>query len=64
MIFLFSDTPRPTLVPGLKRPQPDVDHLLPSRAEVKIDWSCASTPPIHVHSLMLITQFYLGRGKE
>jgi hypothetical protein len=51
MIFLFSETFRPALVPaqpslqwvpgfftGLKRPGPDVDYSLLSRAVVRNDW--------------------------
>jgi hypothetical protein len=32
--------------PGIKRPRQEVDHSSQSRAEVRNDWSCASSTPI------------------
>jgi hypothetical protein len=40
--------------PGVKRPGREADHSLPSSAEVKNAWSYTSTPPIHLHSVVLI----------
>ena len=45
--LLFSDY-RSSL-PGLKRPGCDVDHTLPSRAEVKNEWSYTFALPVYRH---------------
>jgi hypothetical protein len=37
--------------PRIKRPERDIDHLPPSTADVKIEWSYASTPPICLHGV-------------
>ena len=34
-----------SLLGGFKRPGCQVDHSLPSSADVKNDWGCISTPP-------------------
>jgi hypothetical protein len=36
---------------GLKQPGCEVNHLLPSSAEVKNDWSTTSIPPVYRHSI-------------
>jgi hypothetical protein len=38
---------------GVKRPGREADHSPPSSAEVKNAWSYTSTPPIHLHGVML-----------
>ena len=38
-------------LPAVKRPGPELDHSLPSNAEVKNEWSCTSTPPIRLHGV-------------
>jgi hypothetical protein len=35
--------------PGVKRLENEVNHLLPSSAEVKDEWIYTSTPPICLH---------------
>jgi len=35
------------------RPGREADHSLPSSAEVKNAWSYTSTPPIHLHGVVL-----------
>ena len=63
--FLFSRTSRGLLEPnlppiqeevrgggishGVKRPGPEFDHLSPSSAEVKSNWSYTSDSPIRLH---------------
>jgi hypothetical protein len=37
-------------VPGLKRPECEVDHTLPSTAEVQNKWSYTSAPPPYMTS--------------
>ena len=36
---------------GLKRPGREFDHLPPSSAEVKNEWSFDSSPPIRLHDV-------------
>jgi hypothetical protein len=36
-------------VPGVKRPEHDVDHLPPSSTEVETEWSYTSSPPLRLH---------------
>jgi len=36
-------------LPGLKRPGCDIDHTLPSSAEVKNGWNYTSTVPVYRH---------------
>ena len=64
-IFVFSKTSKPALgpthlptqwvpgaiSPGVKRPGRDVNHLPPSTAEVKNEWSYTSAPPICLHGV-------------
>jgi hypothetical protein len=38
---------------GMKRPGSEADHSPPSSAEVKNVWSYASTPPVHLHGVVL-----------
>jgi hypothetical protein len=38
---------------GVKRPARETDHSPPSSAEVKNAWSCTSTPPVHLHDVVL-----------
>jgi hypothetical protein len=38
-------------LPVVKRPGPELDHSLPSNAEVKNEWSCTSPPPIRLHGV-------------
>jgi hypothetical protein len=38
---------------GVKRPGSEADHSPPSSAEVKNAWSHTSTPPIHLHGVVL-----------
>jgi hypothetical protein len=40
-------------LPGEKRPEREADHSPPSSAEVKNAWSYTSTPPIHLHGVVL-----------
>jgi hypothetical protein len=60
-IFFFTTSSRPALgptkppiqwAPGVKRPGGEADHSPPSSAEVKNEWSCISTPPIHLHGMV------------
>jgi hypothetical protein len=37
--------------PGIKRTGFNADHSLLSNAEVKNEWSCASTPPSYLHGV-------------
>jgi len=37
--------------PGLKRPGLEVNQSPPSIAEVKNEWGCTSSSPIHLHDL-------------
>jgi hypothetical protein len=67
-IFLFTTVSRPALGPirppiqwvprapslGVKRPGREADHSPTSSAEVKNSWSYTSTPPIHLHGMVLI----------
>jgi hypothetical protein len=41
------------LSPGVKRPGRKDNHSPPSSAEVKNAWSYVTTPPIHLHGLIL-----------
>jgi len=43
------------LIPGVKRPDREADHSPTSSAEVKNLQGCASTLPILLHGVMLIT---------
>jgi hypothetical protein len=66
-IFLFTTAYRPALeptqppiqcVPGnftpwVKRPGREADHLSPSSAKVKNEWSYTSTPQILLHGVVL-----------
>jgi hypothetical protein len=66
-IFLFTAASRPALGPTqapiqwvqgalslrVKRPGRDADHSLPSSAEVRNAWIYTSTPPIHLHGVVL-----------
>jgi hypothetical protein len=66
-IFLFSAVSRPALGPtqspvqrvagalslGVKRPGREADYSPPFSAEVKNARSCASTPPIGLHRVVL-----------
>jgi hypothetical protein len=66
-IFLFTTASRPALWStqpriqwvtgalsvGVKWPGREADHSLPSSAEVKNAWSYTSTPPVHLHGLVL-----------
>jgi hypothetical protein len=66
-IFLFTTASRTALEPtqppiqwvpgafslGIKRPGCEADHSPPSSAEVKNTWSYTSTPPVHLHGLVL-----------
>jgi hypothetical protein len=66
-IFLFTTTSRTALGPtqppiqwvpralslGVKLPGSEADHSPPSSAEVKDVWSHTSTPPIHLHGVVL-----------
>jgi hypothetical protein len=38
---------------GVKRPGREADHLTPSSAEVKNEWSYTSTPPIRLYGVVL-----------
>jgi hypothetical protein len=38
---------------GVKQPGCEADHSPPSSAEVKDVWSCFSTPPVHLHGMVL-----------
>jgi hypothetical protein len=38
---------------GIKWPGCEADHSPPSSAEVKNAWSYTSTPPVHLHGMML-----------
>jgi len=40
-------------VPGLKRQGREVDHSLPSNAEVKNAWRCTSTPPTRIDGVVI-----------
>jgi hypothetical protein len=71
-IFLFTTASRMALgstqppiqwVPGalsleVKRPGHEADHSPPSSAEVKNAWSYISTPPIHLHGVVLSKRRY------
>ena len=73
-IFLFSTMSRLTMqpielsihwVPGrfprVKWPEHEVDHLIPSSAEVKNEWSYNSTPPVCLHGVDVNNcTFWLG----
>jgi hypothetical protein len=66
-IFLFTTAPRMALGPtqppmqwvpgalslGVKWPGHECDHSPPSNAKVKNAWSYTSTPPIHLHGMVL-----------
>jgi len=39
--------------PGVKRPGREADHSPPSSPEVKNMWRYTSTPPIHLHGMVL-----------
>jgi hypothetical protein len=66
-IFLFTTASSPALGPiqapiqwvpgalslGIKWPGRETDHSPPSGAEVKNAWSYTSTPPIHLHDVVL-----------
>jgi hypothetical protein len=66
-IFLFTTASRTGLRPtqppiqwvpgapslGVKRPGRGADHSPPSSAEVKNVWRYISTPPIHLHGVVL-----------
>jgi hypothetical protein len=57
-LFLFSAASRPalgpeSLSPGVKRPGREADHSHPSSAEAKSEWSYTSTPPVHLHDVVL-----------
>jgi hypothetical protein len=41
------------LTPGLKRPERETNHSLPSGAEVNSAWSCTSTFPVRLHDVLL-----------
>jgi hypothetical protein len=43
---------------GVKRPEHEVETTLPSNADVKNVWSYTSTPPIHLHLMMLTMRLY------
>jgi hypothetical protein len=67
-IFLFSTASRPVLgptqppiqwvpgavPPGVKRQGREADRSPPTSAEVKKTWIYTSTPPIHLHCIVLI----------
>jgi hypothetical protein len=67
-IFILTTASRPDLGPaqspiqwvpgavslGVKRPGREADHLSPSSAEAKNEWSYKSTPPIRLHDVMYI----------
>jgi hypothetical protein len=38
---------------GVRRPGREADHLPPSSAEVKYAWSYISTPPVHLHGVVV-----------
>jgi hypothetical protein len=38
---------------AVRRQTCETDHTSPSSAEVKNTWNSASTPPIHLHGVML-----------
>jgi hypothetical protein len=43
-----------TLSLGVKRPGREADQSPPSSAEVKNAWSYISTPPIHLHGVVIV----------
>jgi len=60
--FIFITVFRPTLGPtqppvqwvlGVKQLGHEVDHSPPSSAEVKNVWNYTSTPPVHLHGMVL-----------
>jgi hypothetical protein len=64
VLFLFANASIPVLEspyllgsrdssPGLKRPGREADHSPPSSNELKIAWSYTSTPPEHLHGVVL-----------
>jgi hypothetical protein len=67
VIVLFTTTSRLTLgptqppiqwvpralIPRIKHPGHETEHLHPSSAEVKNVWSCTSVPPVHLHGMVL-----------
>jgi hypothetical protein len=42
-----------SLIPGVKVPILEVDHLSPDSTEVKNTWKYTATPPIHLHGVVL-----------
>jgi hypothetical protein len=38
---------------GVKQPGREADHSPPSSAEIKNEWSYTSTPPLHLHGVVL-----------
>jgi hypothetical protein len=66
-IFLFTTLSRPAPGPtqppiqwvsgalslGVKQPRREVYHSPPSSAEVKNAWNYTSTPPVHLHVVVL-----------
>jgi len=48
---------------AIKRPGRDVDHLPPTRAEIKKEWSYTSTPSIHLHGQTKLYLFYVTRPR-
>jgi hypothetical protein len=58
-IFLSTTVSRPTLeptrvpYPAVKWPGREYDHSPPSRDEVRNAWSYTSTPPVHLHGVVL-----------
>ena len=65
--FLFTETVQtcfvafysihPVSLSGVKRTGREVDHPLPSSAEVKNEWSYASTPPICLHGVNSVKSY-------
>jgi hypothetical protein len=43
----------PGALSGLKRPGREADNSPPSSAEVKYAWRHTSTPPVHLHGVVL-----------
>ena len=54
----------PECCPGSKRPERGFDHWPPSRAEIKNEWSCTSTPPTYLHSVERDTLFLPKSGPQ